>query len=78
MLDATTAWVVNHVGDSISIVDVENGVATDTLRVGDEVLTSAVEVFSPAQSAQIVELLQAGDALPPAEPWSEMPNVGEW
>ena len=25
-----------------------------------------------------VELLQAGDALPPAEPWSEMPNVGEW
>ena len=25
-----------------------------------------------------VELLQAGDALPPAEPWSEMPNIGEW
>ena len=25
-----------------------------------------------------VELLQAGDALAPAEPWSEMPNVGEW
>lgn len=25
-----------------------------------------------------VELLQAGDALPPAEPWASMPNVGEW
>lgn len=25
-----------------------------------------------------VELLQAGDALPPAEPWVSMPNVGEW
>jgi len=25
-----------------------------------------------------VELLQAGDALPPAEPWASMPNVGTW
>ena len=25
-----------------------------------------------------VELLQRGDALPPAEPWSSMTNVGEW
>src|SRR4051794_15981921 len=25
-----------------------------------------------------VELLQRGAALPPAEPWSSMPNVGEW
>jgi lactoylglutathione lyase len=25
-----------------------------------------------------VELLQAGEALPPAEPWASMPNVGNW
>ncbi|MEO8704259.1 MAG: VOC family protein [Kofleriaceae bacterium] len=25
-----------------------------------------------------VELLQRGDALPPAEPWTSMQNVGEW
>jgi lactoylglutathione lyase len=25
-----------------------------------------------------VELLQAGGALPPAEPWASMPNVGVW
>jgi lactoylglutathione lyase len=25
-----------------------------------------------------VELLQAGPALPPAEPWTSMPNVGAW
>lgn len=25
-----------------------------------------------------VELLQAGDALPPAEPWISMPNTGVW
>jgi lactoylglutathione lyase len=25
-----------------------------------------------------VELLQAGPALPPAEPWASMPNVGSW
>ena len=25
-----------------------------------------------------IELLQAGDSLAPAEPWSSMPNTGEW
>lgn len=25
-----------------------------------------------------IELLQAGDPLPPQEPWASMPNVGEW
>ena len=25
-----------------------------------------------------VELLQAGPALPPAEPWVSMPNIGSW
>lgn len=25
-----------------------------------------------------VELLQAGPALPPAEPWTSMPNTGSW
>ena len=25
-----------------------------------------------------IELLQAGDRLAPAEPWSSMPNIGEW
>ena len=25
-----------------------------------------------------IELLQAGDALPPSEPWASMPNTGEW
>ena len=25
-----------------------------------------------------IELLQAGDALPPQEPWQSMPNIGSW
>lgn len=25
-----------------------------------------------------VELLQKGNPLPPAEPWTSMPNIGEW
>jgi lactoylglutathione lyase len=25
-----------------------------------------------------IELLQAGERLPPAEPWSSMPNTGSW
>ena len=33
-------------------------------------------VRSPDQIS--IELLQAGQALAPAEPWSSMPNVGAW
>lgn len=33
-------------------------------------------VRSPDQVS--IELLQAGGALPPAEPWLSMPNVGAW
>ena len=25
-----------------------------------------------------IEILQAGDALPPAEPWTSMENIGDW
>ncbi|MGZ9073709.1 MAG: lactoylglutathione lyase, partial [Rhodoplanes sp.] len=25
-----------------------------------------------------IELLQNGEALPPAEPWASMPNTGAW
>ena len=25
-----------------------------------------------------IELLQQGEALPPSEPWTSMPNVGSW
>jgi lactoylglutathione lyase len=34
--------------------------------------------FVRSPDAISVELLQAGDALPPAEPWTTMPNLGEW
>jgi lactoylglutathione lyase len=33
-------------------------------------------VRSPDQIS--IELLQKGEALPPAEPWTSMPNTGEW
>ena len=34
--------------------------------------------FVRSPDAISVELLQRGAALPPAEPWASMPNVGEW
>ena len=34
--------------------------------------------FVRSPDAISVELLQAGDALPPAEPWASMPNIGSW
>src|ERR1044071_8147028 len=33
-------------------------------------------VRSPDQIS--IELLQAGESLPPAEPWLSMPNIGAW
>jgi lactoylglutathione lyase len=33
-------------------------------------------IRSPDQIS--IELLQKGDALPPAEPWTSMPNTGSW
>jgi lactoylglutathione lyase len=34
--------------------------------------------FVRSPDAISIELLQAGAALPPAEPWASMPNVGQW
>jgi len=34
--------------------------------------------FVRSPDKQSVELLQKGDALPPAEPWKSMPNTGHW
>lgn len=34
--------------------------------------------FVKSPDGHSVELLQRGEALPPAEPWSTMPNTGEW
>lgn len=34
--------------------------------------------FVRSPDAISIELLQAGEALAPAEPWASMPNVGEW
>ena len=34
--------------------------------------------FVRTPDAISIELLQAGDPLPPAEPWASMPNTGSW
>ena len=34
--------------------------------------------FVRSPDAISIELLQKGEALPPAGPWASMPNVGEW
>jgi lactoylglutathione lyase len=34
--------------------------------------------FVRTPDAISIELLQAGDPLPPAEPWTSMPNTGSW
>lgn len=34
--------------------------------------------FVKSPDGQSVELLQKGPALPPSEPWTSLPNIGEW
>jgi lactoylglutathione lyase len=34
--------------------------------------------FVKSPDGHSIELLQRGEALPPREPWSSMPNQGEW
>jgi lactoylglutathione lyase len=34
--------------------------------------------FVRSPDAISIELLQKGAALPPAEPWASMPNIGDW
>lgn len=34
--------------------------------------------FVKSPDGHSIELLQSGDALPAREPWSSMPNTGEW
>ncbi len=34
--------------------------------------------FVRSPDGHSIELLQRGEALPEAEPWSSMPNTGEW
>lgn len=34
--------------------------------------------FVKSPDGHSVELLQRGDALPPAEPWASLPNTGDW
>jgi lactoylglutathione lyase len=34
--------------------------------------------FVRSPDKQSIELLQKGEALPPKEPWTSMPNIGKW
>jgi len=53
-----------------------------------KLLSSGVTINRPPRDGRMafvrspdeisIELLQRGEALPPAEPWSSMPNTGKW
>ena len=60
----------------------------DIYAVCERLQSHGVEVLRPPRDGYMafvrspdgisVELLQAGAALPPQEPWASMPNVGSW
>ena len=60
----------------------------DIYALCDHLMASGVTINRPPRDGHMafvrspdgisIELLQAGDALPPKEPWASMPNEGEW
>ena len=60
----------------------------DIYATCDSLMKSGVTINRPPRDGRMafirspdnisIELLQAGPALPPAEPWASMPNTGVW
>lgn len=60
----------------------------DIYAVCERLMNGGVTILRPPRDGRMafvrtpdrisIELLQAGEALPPAEPWKSMPNQGEW
>ena len=60
----------------------------DIYAICDRLMEKGVTIHRPPRDGRMafvkspdgisIELLQAGDALPIAEPWSSMPNDGSW
>ena len=60
----------------------------DIYALCDRLMKAGVTINRPPRDGQMafvrspdkqsVELLQKGTALPPAEPWTSMPNTGKW
>jgi lactoylglutathione lyase len=60
----------------------------DIYAICERLRRSGVDILRPPRDGRMafvqspdghsVELLQRGDALPPAEPWASMPNQGTW
>jgi lactoylglutathione lyase len=60
----------------------------DIYATCEKLRSSGVPILRPPRDGRMafirtpdqisIELLQEGDALPPREPWTSMPNQGEW
>ena len=60
----------------------------DIYAICDKLMKSGVTINRPPRDGRMafvrspdnisIELLQAGPALPPREPWASMPNTGTW
>jgi len=60
----------------------------DIYALCDRLMKSGVTINRPPRDGRMafvrspdnisIELLQKGEALPPAEPWASMPNTGAW
>jgi lactoylglutathione lyase len=61
---------------------------SDVYALCDRLMKGGVTINRPPRDGHMafvrspdnisIELLQAGDPLPPAEPWKSMPNTGAW
>ena len=61
---------------------------SDIYAVCEKLMAAGITINRPPRDGRMafvrspdnisIELLQAGDALAPAEPWASMPNTGKW
>lgn len=87
LLEITWNWDPEDYGGGRNFGHLAYGV-DDIYATCQQLMDAGVTINRPPRDGRMaflrspegisIELLQAGSALPPAEPWASMPNTGSW
>ena len=86
--DAVVAQVLGAATFPDQVQAANNWLQQNKSLTGDKLMKAGVTINRPPRDGHMafvrspegisIELLQDGGALPPAEPWTSMPNTGSW
>ena len=87
MVELTYNWDTEDYGEARHFGHLAYEV-DDIYALCDKLMKAGVTINRPPRDGRMafvrspdkhsIELLQKGDALPPKEPWTSMPNTGKW